>query len=195
MIAYSKTAAASRPKPLITAGLTINSTQNLPTQNLPTQRRFLAIALPYLATDRIERRLRLAEDERGPLATVERAASTLRLAAVNPAAAAHGLTRGLSLADARARMPDLSLADTDPDGERRNLESLADWCCRWTPYVGLDAPDGLMLDITGCAHLFGGEASLRQTILARLAAQGFTAQALRASRQAALSPIPAHARL
>ena len=40
------------------------------------------------------------------------------------------------------------------------LEAIADWCDRYTPLVGLDPPDGLMLDITGCAHLFGGEAAL-----------------------------------
>jgi protein ImuB len=166
----------------------------LPSEMLPSgtraqtertlQRRFLAIALPHLATDRIERRLGLTDDERGPLATVVRAASTLRLVAINRAAAAYGLAPGLPLADARARHPDLSLADADTDGEMKSLAHLADWCCRWTPYVALDAPDGLMLDITGCAHLFGGEAALRQTVLDRLQAQGFTVEATIASTPA-----------
>ena len=34
-----------------------------------------------------------------------------------------------------------------------------------------------MLDITGCAHLFGGEAALAADLAARLSAQGFHARA------------------
>ena len=39
----------------------------------------------------------------------------------------------------------------------RLLEKIADWCDRFTPLVAFDPPHGLVLDITGCAHLFGGE--------------------------------------
>ena len=53
------------------------------------------------------------------------------------------------------------------------LDAIADWCDRYTPLVGLDPPDGLFLDITGCAHLFGGEARLCRDLMRRLAAQGF----------------------
>ena len=55
--------------------------------------------------------------------------------------------------------------------------AIADWCDRYTPLVGLDPPDGLFLDIAGCAHLFGGEESLRRDLVARLHAQGFQARA------------------
>jgi protein ImuB len=41
------------------------------------------------------------------------------------------------------------------------LESLALWCQAFTPLTAIDPPDGILLDITGCAHLFGGEAGLR----------------------------------
>jgi protein ImuB len=57
------------------------------------------------------------------------------------------------------------------------LDAVADWCDRYTPLVGLDAPDGLMLDITGCAHLFGGESAMGRDLLARLAAEGLHARA------------------
>src|SRR5262249_68323 len=50
-------------------------------------------------------------------------------------------------------------------------------CDRYTPLVGLDPPDGLFLDIAGCAHLFGGEEALRRDVVARLYAQGFQARA------------------
>ena len=40
------------------------------------------------------------------------------------------------------------------------LERIAEWCDRFSPFVAADPPDGLILDITGAAHLFGGEAAM-----------------------------------
>lgn len=103
-----------------------------------------------------------------PFALVERQKGAMRLAAVNRAALAVGIAPGLSLADARARMPDLGIADLDPKADARFLEHVADGCDRYTPMVALDPPQGLILDISGCAHLFGGEAALRDDLVARL---------------------------
>ncbi len=80
-----------------------------------------------------------------------------------------GITPGLTLADARARVPDLAVAEMDDAADAALLERLADACDRYTPLVALDAPHGLILDITGCAHLFGGEAALRDDLLRRCA--------------------------
>ena len=93
--------------------------------------------------------------------------------------AAHrlGLRVGMPLADARAMYPALAVATSDEEADRRLLEGVADWCDRYTPLVGLDAPDGLMLDIAGCAHLFGGETAMGRDMLKRLAAQGLQARA------------------
>lgn len=112
-----------------------------------------------------------------PFAVVETVGNALRLAAVDRRAAGLGLATGLTLADARARVPDLAVADADPAADRRFLEDLAGLCDRWTPLVALDAaegraPDGLMMDVTGCTHLFGGEAALRDGAAARIAALG-----------------------
>src|SRR3546814_17631710 len=76
------------------------------------------------------------------------------------------------LADARARVPDLEVADHDSRADQDWLERLLDGCIRYTPTVALDAPDGLTLDITGCAHLFGGEGSLTKDIELRMARLG-----------------------
>jgi protein ImuB len=73
--------------------------------------------------------------------------------------------------------PALAVAEADPDADQHLLESVADWCDRYTPLVGLDAPDGLMLDISGCAHLFGGEAALCRDLVCRLDVQGLQARA------------------
>jgi protein ImuB len=48
------------------------------------------------------------------------------------------------------------------------LIGLALWCQQYSPLTAIDPPDGVVIDITGCAHLFGGEASLRRHIETRL---------------------------
>ncbi|MEJ1159851.1 hypothetical protein [Prosthecomicrobium sp. N25] len=119
-----------------------------------------------------------------PIAVVARSGNALRLAAVDEVAAARGLAAGLGLADARARVPDLLVAEADEPGDRALLATIADWCDRWTPLVALDEdprpglpPFGLFLEIGASAHLFGGEAALAADLLARLHAQGFAARA------------------
>ncbi|KQT65777.1 MULTISPECIES: Y-family DNA polymerase [unclassified Aureimonas] len=108
-------------------------------------------------------------------------AGALRLSALNPEAEALGLSRGLGVAEARARHPGLDLAKADPDADAGLLEALAEACDRYTPLVALDAPAGLVLDISGCAHLFGGEAAMMATVLKRFRGQGFAAEAAIAS--------------
>lgn len=114
--------------------------------------------------------------EGAPLATVEPVKGALRLAALCPVAVARGLREGQALAEARALHPDLLVMDRDPRAERLFLEGLADWARRWTPLVALDGERGLMLDISGAAHLFGGEAGLMRDVRQRLSAQGLTAR-------------------
>jgi protein ImuB len=137
--------------------------------------RYLSLWLPSLATDRITRRN--VEARRAPLATIAKVKSAQRLAAVNRAAARHGLKPGLALADARAILPGLACCAADEAAEAATLAAITDWCRCFTPLAALDAPDGAMLDVTGAAHLFGGEARLLGEIERRLATQGFAARA------------------
>ncbi|TVR09994.1 MAG: DNA polymerase Y family protein, partial [Salinarimonadaceae bacterium] len=92
-----------------------------------------------------------------------------RIAAADRRAAALGLHPGLALADARAREPGLVVAEYEPGEDEALLARMAEDCDRWTPLVAHDPPHGLILDVTGCAHLFGGEAALRERITARFA--------------------------
>jgi protein ImuB len=138
-------------------------------------RRFLSLWLPRLATDRT-RRLN-GVDRRAPLAAVAKVNNAERLVCVDAEAARLGLTVGLSLADARARHPNLVAVESAPMEEAWLLERLCDWCSRFTPLAALDCADGLMLDISGVAHLFDGEEALIEDCRARLAAQGFTVAA------------------
>jgi protein ImuB len=99
-----------------------------------------------------------------------------RLTAVNDAAARAGLRVGMSFADASAIYPALAWAEAAPAEDARLLTGIAEWCERYTPLVGLDPPDGLIFDITGVSHLFGGEAALARDLMRRLASQGFHAR-------------------
>jgi len=83
----------------------------------------------------------------------------------------------MALATARALHPALAIAEHDPMADQTLLERIADWTERYTPCVGLIAADGLALDITGAAHLMGGEHNLLTDCLTRLSAQGFSATA------------------
>ena len=96
-----------------------------------------------------------------------------QITALNDEAARLGLRAGMALADARAMYPQLAAINADDAADAATLDHIADWCDRYTPLIGLDPPDGLFLDISGCAHLFGGEDALRRDLTRRLAAQGF----------------------
>ena len=98
------------------------------------------------------------------------------LAAVNPAAAGLGLHFGMAVAQALTIFPGLKVIDTEPHADAAGLEHLAQWCQRLTPLAAVDRPDGLWLDVTGCAHLWGGEAVMLQTLAIRLARDGLQAR-------------------
>lgn len=83
-----------------------------------------------------------------------------------------GLAPGLTLADARARVPELLAIEHDCHADLLWLERLADGCDRWTPMVELDPPDGITLDITGCVHLWDDEEALAQEVERRFGAAG-----------------------
>jgi protein ImuB len=87
----------------------------------------------------------------------------------------------MPLANARAICPHLVVHDADETADAKTLDAIADWCDRFTPLVAHDAPHGLYLDITGCAHLFGGEAALLKLLCDALAVQGFAVSAAIAS--------------
>lgn len=109
----------------------------------------------------------------------------LGLVAVNAAAEAGGLTPGLSLAEARALLPGLVTAPHEPETDARAIARLAAWCGRYSPWTapcstaegtgqGPGGAAGILLDVSGCCHLFGGESVLLEDLQARLAGFGYT---------------------
>ncbi|MEJ7925972.1 DNA polymerase Y family protein [Sphingobium sp. AN641] len=141
------------------------------------ERRYLALWFPFLPLDR----LRIARPDHwartdGPRAMVESVRGAMRLVCPDEDALALGLNAGMALADARAQEPGLAVFEADPHADQDWLERLCDGCARYTPIAALDGPAGLMLDIGGCAHLWGGEAPLASAVTDRLVRHGMRAR-------------------
>jgi protein ImuB len=116
-----------------------------------------------------------------PSVVVAKENNALVIYCLDDAAARFNLDAGLPLANARAICPKLRVFDADLAADARTLGHIADWCDRFTPLVALDPPHGLFLDITGCAHLFGGEAKILKLVCDALTGQGFAVSAAIAS--------------
>lgn len=99
----------------------------------------------------------------------------LVLSAVNAAARGAGIRPGMALADARAMLPMLMTRPGEPLHDGKALKALALWCGRYGPSLNTDGADGLWIDISGIAHLFGGEVGLLRDLVGRLKAFGITA--------------------
>lgn len=139
-------------------------------------KRFACVWLPAFRIDRLRRARPQAVPRDQPFALVESGARGVGLTAVNHAAAINGVHAGQMLADARAVLPGLLTGTGTPGRDARALEQLALWLGRYGPQRNHDGTDGLWVDITGVAHLFGGEAALARDCVARLARAGFTAR-------------------
>ena len=144
------------------------------------RRRILSLWLPRLPIDRIKRQLwqsdaALASND--PSIVVAKQNNALQIFALDDAAARLGLDIGLPLANARAICPQLRVFDADEAADAHAMNAIACWCDRFTPLVALDPPHGLFLDITGCVHLFGGEAAMMRLLCDVLTAQGFAVSA------------------
>ncbi|MGI9464646.1 MAG: Y-family DNA polymerase, partial [Aestuariivirgaceae bacterium] len=142
-------------------------------------RRILSLWLPHFPIERLIRALKqtrspLPYDPGQPFVLVMTGPKGLRLAALDETARSCGLATGERLTDARARVPHLASSLHDEQADLAVLLRLARWCERWSPWIAVDAPDGLMLDITGIAHLFGDEDMMLADIRHRFKQLGFT---------------------
>ena len=136
-------------------------------------RRYLSLQLTNLAIDRL--RLKARQQARAlpePFALYATAAKGAVLHAVDAVAAGAGIAPGMRLADARAILPEVALAPATPAADRRFLDGLATACLCYTPLVAFEDDAALSLDITGCAHLWGGEQALLDDLARRLSRQG-----------------------
>src|SRR5580704_3869316 len=142
-------------------------------------RRVLYLFLPNWAIDRLRRggllpNFGAAPAEAAPFATVIAANGRQMLAAVNPAAVAKGIAAGMPLADALSFLPGLATRPAELAEDAAALRRLAEWCGRYSPWTAPDGDDGVKIEVTGSAHLWGGEAALIADLSRRLARQGIS---------------------
>lgn len=135
--------------------------------------KMLSIWFPQLPLDRLARRgdPRLA----GAFAIASKFKRSWSLIHINEIARENGLNPGLPLSDAHAICPDLAVEPADEGREEALLRSLGHWADFLSPRIALDPPDGLMLDISGCTHLFGGEQPMAEHARIRLEGMRITA--------------------
>jgi protein ImuB len=142
-------------------------------------RRVVSLYLPHWSTDRFRRASDASPSEAdlrnlsAPLVTSILDHGRKVVAAIDARARALELRPGMTVTKARALCPDLAVVDADPEADLAGLKRLALWAGRhYSPVVAPDPPDGLWIDITGCAALFGTERALVKDLYRRVAASG-----------------------
>jgi protein ImuB len=138
-------------------------------------RRILSLWFPRLAAERHLRQLDASLPP--PLAVVGDRQGAQVLTSLSAAAEAVGLARGQPLRDATAMCPALLTRPEDPLGEATFLTVLRRWAGKFSPWVAEEPPEALVVDLTGCAHLFGGEAALLAEVEADCASLGLSLRA------------------
>lgn len=139
------------------------------------------MSLLFWPTNLLERKLKsLDKDNLSPLVLVKNIRGARIIHSLNRAALKLGLTPGQSLVHARGIFPEILVFDADEIEESKALEDLAIWAISYSPYVStriLGNHFALVFDITGCAHLFGGEEAMKEQIITRLRGLGIEARA------------------
>jgi protein ImuB len=139
------------------------------------QQRFVSIWLPHLSIDWFE--LRKPELKKIPFVLVAPSHGRMIITASNALARKSGIQKGMVLADAKATVPFLQHFDDKPNLEPQLLQRMAEWCIRFTPCAAVDPLGGIMLDASGCTHLWNGDESYLTEISKRLSARGYSARA------------------
>lgn len=139
-------------------------------------RRLMCLYLPFLSTDQV-RRLEDGGVLAGPLVLTQAVGLAQKIACLDAQALQAGLRPGMSLAQARALLPEVTARPHDPQRDQIVLQKLADWAVRFSPLVDPCPPQSLLIDITGCEPLFDGQERIATLALAGLAEAGFFARA------------------
>jgi protein ImuB len=139
------------------------------------QKRYASIWFPQLTTNWLILRRPALKDKAFIFSVAERGRVVVK--AASTAALTQGITVGIPLADAKAIIPGLMVFDDKAGRQEKLLRVIGEWCIRYTPFVAVDLPDGLTLDISGCTHLWGTEKKYLEEIVCRLQKLGYEVSA------------------
>jgi protein ImuB len=134
-------------------------------------KRFVSLWFRHLMTDWLT--LRRPELKDVPFILVTPTRGRVVITAANLLAEAQDVTVGMAAADAKAIIPDLQVIDDMPGQPAKLLKALGEWCIRYSPLIAIDMPNGLILDISGCTHLWGSEKDYLKEIVTRLISKGY----------------------
>lgn len=140
------------------------------------QKRFVAIWFCHLKTDWMIMRQPHLKGVPFVLASPDH--GRMRVTDVSMVAKTKGLYNAMVVADARAILPAVVVLDDQAGLADKLLKKICIWCIRFTPITCIDNDDGVILDATGCAHLWGGEENYLKTILDKLTGFGFHVRAV-----------------
>ena len=135
-------------------------------------KRFVSIWFRYLQTDWIS--IRQPDLKLHPFVLSSKDHGRMIVTALNHHAESQGIFHGMAVADAKAVIPGLRVMDEQPGLSEKILKRIAVWCIRFTPCAAIDLPGGILLDATGCAHLWGNETNYLNAIISKLNAYGYT---------------------
>ncbi|MDB5206657.1 MAG: polymerase family protein [Flavisolibacter sp.] len=138
-------------------------------------KRFISIWFPYLTTDWHVRKQPFLKDKPFVLKAIVR--NRVVITAANSLALSQGIRKNMVLADAKALYPSLHVIDDKPTLTTQLPDRIAEWCIRFTPSAAADYPNGIILDATGCTHLWGSEEAYLKDITSRLSQRGYTVRA------------------
>ncbi len=123
----------------------------------------------------------LLAPERATLPVEQQLTAQTRIDAVDTTARRLGLRDGMTIAEAQAFVAALVVRVLTHQQVHQALVRLADIVLSAAPTVALSPPDALHLDVTGAAHLAGGEQSLCEDLVERVGQLGHVARAAIAS--------------
>ncbi len=134
-------------------------------------KRFVSIWFPNLATDWFA--IQQPDLGKAPFVLCAPSHGRLVVTAADPKAQASGIYVGMVFADARAILPSIGKVDDQPEIIEKLLKRIAEWCIRFSPVTSYQLPDGIVIDATGCCHLWGGEQKYLADISTRLLNKGY----------------------
>ncbi|TWR25216.1 DNA polymerase Y family protein [Mucilaginibacter pallidiroseus] len=139
------------------------------------QKRFVSIWFRYLKTDWLT--IRRPELKEVPFVFTLPDRGRIMITAANKLAEAEGAAAGMPVADAKAVVPGLQVFDDKEGRDAKLLKGIGEWCIKYTPIIAIEHPDGLVFDITGCAHIWGGERAYLKEVITRIKSKGYDVRA------------------
>lgn len=138
-------------------------------------KRFVSIWFRHLLTDWLS--IRRPELAQLPFVVGAPDHGRLLITAANALAERQGINVGMVAADAKALIPDLAVIDDIPGKNLKLLKAIGEWSIRYSPIIAVQAPDGLIMDVSGCTHLWGGEKEYLRELVNRLKSKGYDVRA------------------